>query len=225
MADRESSVVVSLSELLQMEEQRRRDVDAAERARAAAVERKRLDDEAALRAELEERARSSQAAKRERELRSEVETAQIEAHKAVQIEKSRLEVQVRNYADQLAAREAHARELQAMLDARGGRASTIVAAGLAALATIVAIVAIAFAMRREPAPIVTPAPRDNSGELEQTKKKIAALEQQILDLKIEKPAPPPTSTIGKPPAYKPPPPPPSGGTKCPPGVKGIPMCP
>lgn len=229
MADRESSVVVSLHELMAMEEQRRREAADAERARLDAAERRRVEEEAALRREHEERAQRSEAEAHERAQRSAVELAQIEAHQAVQLEKSRLEIQVRNYADQLAAREAHAAELQALLDGQrgAGRTPTIAAAALAAVATLVAVIAIAFAARKPP-PVVAlepPRPLDNGAELESTRRKIKALEDQILELKTEKTPPPPAGTTAapKPPVYKPPPP--AGGPKCPPGVKGIPMCP
>lgn len=229
MAERESSVLFSLNELLKMEEQRRIDVASEERARAEDLERKRLEALEAERAAEKARIRAEEDRRRELDLRSAIEIAQIEAHKAVAVEKSSLEIQVRHYADQLAARDAHARELATMLESqRGrGRTSTIVAAVLAVIATAVAIFAVAFATRSKPLPppLEVPKVADNGAELESTKRKIAALEKEIAELR-DKPAPTVTALPPKvvtPPKFVPKPQP--TGTICPPGVKGIPMCP
>jgi hypothetical protein len=140
------------------------------------------------------------------------------------------EIKTRNHAEELAARNAHARELAEIVAGQrsGGHGATIVVTILTLLSTIVAVVAIAFALRSKPAPqpIVT-APRvDNMAELESTKREIAALKKEVLALTQKPIAPAPTLAIApKPqPRIVPRPQPSSTGTTCPPGVQGVPMC-
>ena len=150
--ERESSVVVSLNELLRMEEQRRHDVADAERARTARLEREREAAAARANAEEEQRRMDAEARRRDSALRSAVEGAQIDAAKSTQIEKTRLEILVRMQADEIASRDAHARELanHGILAAQKGRTTTVVSAALAAVAIAVAVVAILAVSRQQP---------------------------------------------------------------------------
>jgi hypothetical protein len=222
MAERESSVVVSLNELFKLDEQRRREIAEQEAARARAEEARRLAAEQAER----DRVAAEEQRQRESALRIQVETAQIDAAKRLQIEKQRLEMLVRMQADEIAARDAHARELRALLDARKpSRTGAIVATVFALLAAVIAVGAIAAATRKHepPPPVIVRAPPDTT-ELDRTREEIAKLKKEILDLKSAPPPPAPTVIATPKPTFKPKDSPPSG-TKCPPGLKGVPMCP
>lgn len=227
--------MVSLNELLRMEEQRRRDVVDAERARVAHLERERHAAECRERADEEQRRAANEARRRDSALRAAVEGAQIDAAKSTQIEKTRLEMLVRMQADEIAARDVHTRELTALVDHLGtgrGRVGTIVVAALAVVA-VGACVAMITARRQPVAPPpvinVPPDPSEATSELELTRKKIAALEEDLRRLRAAqpsvapnviapKPARPPMAVVPAVPAVK-------EGARCPPGIKGIPMCP
>ncbi|MGZ3448934.1 MAG: hypothetical protein ACXVEF_05015 [Polyangiales bacterium] len=228
---RESSVITSLEELSKMEEQRRRE-DAESRARAA-KERAEREERAAIAAR--ERAAAREAENHEVALRTAVAEAQIEAEKRAQIEQSRMAVQLRLQAESLAQHEAHARELAAIVEARTkddrkGRTTTLVAS-VAVFATLVAMaVLVTRSSKPEPAPAAPAiaAPRDDSAE-----RTIERLEKEIERLRgaASAVAPPPTlpgsASASTKPTIHPQPKTTAagGGTKCPPGVHGIPLCP
>jgi hypothetical protein len=223
---RESSVVTSLEELRQLEEQRRAE-EAEARAREEAA-RRQAEERAMM--EARERAAAYAAEDRESAIRAAVAEAQIEAQKQAQIEKSRMVVQLALQAEALARHEAHARELAAMnearrLDDRKGRGWMLLA-GVAVAAALVAVIFAARANVREPVETPKPAPALHDDTAERT---IERLEKELARVRAATPPPPVASpssapTVGIHPQPKEPPKP-SGGTKCPPGVHGVPLCP
>lgn len=223
---RESSVVTSLEELRQLEEQRRAE-ETEVRAREQAA-RREAEERAMM--EARERAAARAAEDRESAIRTAVAEAHIEAEKHAQIEKSRMAVQLALQAEAIARHEAHARELAAMsaarkVDERNDHRWTLLGAFALVTATLAVVFAVRAGTRATPAPAV---PVTVATHADSAQKKIDELETQLAILRAKQNAPPPPVASASTKATihpQPKDPKSTGGTKCPPGVHGVPLCP
>jgi len=139
---KESSVLFSLKELMNIEENRireeedakKRAADAEVQAKADAERRAREDEETRLRAE-EERRRSD-------EMRRKMEEAQIEAAKHAEIEKRKLEEQHRLQMEALAKQQAHEKEIHVIQSQKrkGVHPGVMAAIGVALLSALFAVI-------------------------------------------------------------------------------------
>ena len=225
--EQESSVVTSLAELTRMESDRRQS-EAEERERQARA-RSRAEEESMI--EARELAAREHERQREIILQRAIGEAHIEAEKQAQIEKSRMAVQLRLQADTIARQAAHARELAVMIDARANESRKhrwAWTSGIVAISAIAAVIAIGIAIgvnRREtppPAIAKVTAKTDDSAErsIERLERELALLRAAPKPTAI--PAPSTKPSVKVPLVAQPPK---ETGTKCPPGVHGIPLCP
>ena len=92
---KESSVLFSLKELMNLEEDRIKQEEETKRAQAEAAERSRLDAERRAREEEEARIRAEENRRRTEEARSREENARLEALRLAEVEKARVEAEQR----------------------------------------------------------------------------------------------------------------------------------
>lgn len=118
MADKESSVLFSLQELMNLEKSRVLEEQQDEKARREAEARARAESEARARQLEEERVRAEDERRRAAELRRRLEEAQIEAAKEAEIERARLAQQHILEMDALARKRQHEKELETIAAAR-----------------------------------------------------------------------------------------------------------
>jgi colicin import membrane protein len=111
---KESSVLFSLKELMNLEEDRIRSEEAEKAASAAAAERARLDAERSAREAEEHRIRAEEERRRTEEQRSREEQARLEAIRVAEIEKARVEAEQRARLEAMAAQQHHERSLAAI---------------------------------------------------------------------------------------------------------------
>jgi colicin import membrane protein len=111
---KESSVLFSLKELMNLEEDRIRSEEADKAATAAAAERARLDAERSARDAEEQRIRAEEERRRLDEQRSREEHAKLEAIRVAEIEKARVEAEQRARLEAMAAQQHHERSLAAI---------------------------------------------------------------------------------------------------------------
>ncbi len=111
---KESSVLFSLKELMNLEEDRIKSEEAEKAAAAAAAERARLDAERSAREAEEARIRSEEERRRLDEARAREEAARIEAIRHAEIEKARTEAENRARLEAMAAQQQHERNLAAI---------------------------------------------------------------------------------------------------------------
>ena len=111
---KESSVLFSLKELMNLEEDRIRSEEAEKAAQAAAAEKARVDAERSARDAEEQRIRSEEARRRADEQRTREESARVEAIRIGEIEKARLEAEQRARLEAMAAQQQHERSLAAI---------------------------------------------------------------------------------------------------------------
>lgn len=111
---KESSVLFSLKELMNLEEDRIRSEEAERAAATAAAERARLDAEHAARAAEEARIRAEEERRRMEEQRSREETARLEAIRIAEVEKARVEAEQRARLEAMAQQQQHERSLAAI---------------------------------------------------------------------------------------------------------------
>lgn len=111
---KESSVLFSLKELMNLEEDRIRSEEAEKASAAAAAERARLDAERTAREAEEQRIRAEEERRRMEEQRSREEQARLEAIRVAEIEKARVEAEQRARLEAMAAQQHHERSLAAI---------------------------------------------------------------------------------------------------------------
>jgi colicin import membrane protein len=109
---KESSVLFSLKELMNLEEDRIKTEEDAKAAAAAAAERARVDAERAAREAEEARIRSEQERRRVEEQRSREENARLDAIRHAELEKARLDAEQRARLEAMAAQQQHERSLE-----------------------------------------------------------------------------------------------------------------
>jgi hypothetical protein len=134
----ESSVLVSLNHLMQIEQQRLREEDAARDAAEGAARRARLDEEQRVRAEQEARMRAEEARRRGEEATRREESARHEALRLASVERARIEGEQRARLAILEQEQRHERDLAALAqDAQKRRLSrALILGGALALALI-----------------------------------------------------------------------------------------
>ncbi len=108
---KESSVLFSLKELMNIEENRIREEEDAKKRRAEDEVRAKETAERSAREAEEARLRDEEERRRQDELRRRMEEAQIEAAKSAEIEKRRLEEQHRLQMEALSKQQAHEKEI------------------------------------------------------------------------------------------------------------------
>jgi colicin import membrane protein len=107
----ESSVLVSLNHLMNLEQQRIREEDAARQTALELAQRARLDEERRARAEQEERIRVEEARRRAEETARREESARLEAIRFATLEKARIEGEQRARIAILEQEQRHERDL------------------------------------------------------------------------------------------------------------------
>jgi colicin import membrane protein len=116
---KESSVLFSLKELMNLEEDRIKTEEAAQAASAAAAEKARLDAERTARDAEEARIRAEDERRRLDEQRGREEAARLEAIRHAEIEKARLEAEQKARLEAMAAQQHHERSLAAIQQDEG----------------------------------------------------------------------------------------------------------
>ena len=111
---KESSVLFSLKELMNLEEDRIRSEEADKAAQAAAAEKARMDAERVAREAEEARIRSEEERRRLDEQRGREEAARLEAIRHAEIEKARADAENKARLDAMAAQQQHERNLAAI---------------------------------------------------------------------------------------------------------------
>jgi colicin import membrane protein len=108
---KESSVLFSLKELMNLEEDRIKQEEDQKRAAAEAAERARLDAERRARDEEEARIRAEEQRRRAEEQRAREEAARLEALRQAEIEKARVEAEQKARLEAMQAQQAHEAQL------------------------------------------------------------------------------------------------------------------
>lgn len=116
---KESSVLFSLKELMNLEEDRIRGEEADKAARVAAEEESRRQAERAAREAEEARMRSEEERRRAEEQRSREEGARLEAIRVAEIEKARLEAEGQARMAAMASQQQHELQIQALQTDKG----------------------------------------------------------------------------------------------------------
>jgi hypothetical protein len=142
MADKESSVLFSLQELMNLEQTRIREEQDAEKARHEAAEREKVEAELRARKAEEDRLREEEEARRRDEVRRKMEEAHIEATKLAAIEAQKLAEQHRLQMEVIAKQQEHERQIKQLevTRRRGPHPGVLAGIGVALLAAIVAVV-------------------------------------------------------------------------------------
>lgn len=139
---KESSVLFSLKELMNLEENRiKEEEDAKKRAAEAEVQAK-ADAERRAREEEEGRLRAEEERRRQDEMRRKMEEAQIEAAKHAEIEKRKLEEQHRLQMEAMAKQQAHEKEIHVIQSQKrkGIHPGVMAGIGIALLGALFAVV-------------------------------------------------------------------------------------
>jgi colicin import membrane protein len=108
---KESSVLFSLKELMNLEEDRIKNEEADRTAAANAAEKARADAELAARNAEESRIRAEEERRRVDEQRTREEAARLDAIRTAEIEKARIEAEQRARMEAMAAQQQHERSL------------------------------------------------------------------------------------------------------------------
>lgn len=108
---KESSVLFSLKELMNLEEDRIKTEEADKAAQTAAAERARIDAERAARDAEEARIRAEEERRRLDEMRGREEHAKLDAIRTAEVEKARIEAEQRARLEAMAAQQSHEKAL------------------------------------------------------------------------------------------------------------------
>jgi colicin import membrane protein len=111
---KESSVLFSLKELMNLEEDRIKQEDEEKKKRAEADMRSRQDSEKRAREEEEMRLKGEEERRRLEEQRKKEEAARVEGARAAEIEKARIEAEQRARMESLTQQQEHERQLSAL---------------------------------------------------------------------------------------------------------------
>ena len=141
---KESSVLFSLKELMSIEENRIREEEESKKRRAEEEVQAKLDADRRAREDEETRLRQEEERRRQEELRRKMEEAQVEAAKASEIEKRRLEDQHRLQMEALAKQQAHEREIHTIQSQKRRGIHPGIFAGVGILLVGIIILAIYF---------------------------------------------------------------------------------
>jgi len=142
MADKESSVLFSLQELMNLEQTRIREEQEAARAQRDAAERAKVEAELRSREAEAARLHEEEEARRREEIRRRMDEAHIEASKIAAIEAQRLAEQHRLQMEVLARQQEHEKAIKEIevKKRRGPHPAVLAGIGAALLAAIVAVV-------------------------------------------------------------------------------------
>ena len=232
---KESSVVISLQELVRLERARVEDEARARAEREAQGQEQRRADER-RRVERERLRREAEAARaHEAELRARMDDAQIEAAKLAELENRKLAQQQQLHLERLAVEERHAREMAKLQAAQAKPFPTAVVAGV-----VTALVALAIslffllprtkakapddgtdAQRAADARAADARAEKQDRQIKELLGQLDALEKQPLPSASTAAAPPPPSTKPKPNVPVAPRPKDEGCTV---EIAGVPMC-
>jgi len=116
---KESSVLFSLKELMNLEEDRIKSEEADKATAAAAAEKARLEAERVAREAEEARIRADEERRRLEERRVREEAARLDAIRHAELEKARLETEQRARLEAMAAQQQHERSLEAIKQDEG----------------------------------------------------------------------------------------------------------
>ncbi len=130
---KESSVLFSLKELMNLEEDRIKNEEADRAAAASAAEKARADAELAARNAEESRIRAEEERRRLEEQRAREEAARLEAIRTAEIEKARVEAEQRARMEAMAAQQQHERSLAVIQQDQGKKKlrNMLIAGGVA----------------------------------------------------------------------------------------------
>ncbi len=130
---KESSVLFSLKELMNLEEDRvKQEADAKTRAAQAEVQA-RLDAERRVRDEEEARLRAADDARRAEEQRQREEAARHEAIRVAEVERARLDAENRARLEAMRHQQEHEQRVAAISQQSGKKQATLIAAGIGAV--------------------------------------------------------------------------------------------
>jgi colicin import membrane protein len=136
---KESSVLFSLKELMNLEEDRIKQEETARQRQADAANQARLDAERRAREEEEARLRAEEERRRSEEQRGREETARLEAIRQAEIEKARLDADNAARTEQLKHQQEHERQIKALSQDKHKKRLTLIATS-AAIFLLVALV-------------------------------------------------------------------------------------
>ncbi len=142
MGNQESSVLFSLNELMNMEQERIQKESDAKRASEEAAVAARMEEERRAREEEERRLREAAEQQRMTEARSREEAARLEAIRQAELEKARLDAENRARMEQLSRQQDHERQLHSLSQDKQKKKLLQIAIGLGALFLIFAVVAV-----------------------------------------------------------------------------------
>jgi colicin import membrane protein len=217
---KESSVLFSLKELMNLEEDRIKQEDAERRRQEEAAVQARLDAEKRVRDQEEARLRAEEEAKRSAEQRSREEQARLEAIRQAEIERTRLEAENAARIEQLRQQQDHEHRIAALSQDKGKKKLLYAAIG-AGVFLLITIVVAGFAIkssmeRQEALEAQLKSLNSESDELktklasaaspeerEALKKQIEENEKAMQALKDHPDKPPPTPAVRKPSGPKP----------------------
>ena len=133
---KESSVLFSLKELMNLEEDRIRQEEDAKRRAEEEVARARAKTERKAREEEEARIRAAEDKRRAEEQRTREEAARLEAIRHAEVEKSRLEAENRARMEQLRHQQEHERQLAHLTHDKSKKRLVLIASGIGVLALV-----------------------------------------------------------------------------------------
>lgn len=208
---KESSVLFSLKELMNLEEDRIRQEEMEKRRQEEAAVQARLDAERRAREEEEARMRSADEERRMQESRQREEAARLEAIRHAEIEKARLEAENAARMEQIRRQQEHERQLASLNQDQGKKKLLYIAVGSGVfllLALIFGGLAIKSSLDRQKA--LEAQLGALSGESEELKKKLSSAtgeereellrqlqekEEAMKSLKDHPDKPPPVATV------------------------------
>jgi colicin import membrane protein len=145
---KESSVLFSLKELMNLEEDRIRQEENDRQKQIASAEQARLDIERRAREEEEARIRAEEDRRRQEESRLREESARLDAIRTAEVEKARLEAENAARAEAMKRQQEHERQIHAISHDEGKKKLRNTAIGVGAL-LVVALVGGGFAIFKQ----------------------------------------------------------------------------
>lgn len=136
---KDSSVLFSLKELMNLEEDRIRREEEDKRRKADMAERARLDAEHKAREDEERRIQAEENRRRQEEQRQREETARLEAIRQAEVEKARLEAENAARMEALRQQQEHERHIAALAQDKGKKNLKLAAGGFAAFFVIAVV--------------------------------------------------------------------------------------
>jgi len=133
---KESSVLFSLKELMNLEEDRIRQEEDDKQKKADAEMQARLDSERRAREAEESRIREEDTRKRAEELRSREESARLEAMRQAEVERARVEAENAARIQAMQQQQEHERQLTVIKESQGKKKITYIAVGVGVVAFI-----------------------------------------------------------------------------------------